>query len=58
MDLNVGINRSSPFKRHVANTLVALHKKTRMHSSRMYTVHCSSHLEGVGVSAQGDVCMA
>ena len=32
-------------------------QKTRMHSSRMRTVHCSSHVPGRGVSAQG-VCLS
>ena len=31
--------------------------KTRMHSSRMRTVRCSSRLLGRGVSAQGGVCL-
>ena len=30
---------------------------TRMHSSRMHTIHCSGHLGGEGVSAQGCVCL-
>ena len=41
----------------VIKFLIKTHKyfETRMHSSRICTVRCSSHLL-VGVSAQGDVC--